>query len=474
MKRKINFLLVLSLAVLTSCSDSTWNDTPDEPIEPDNTIVNLCSPYIWTLASTPADQLLFPEAFFSNDVEYGKNRALLSWYTVDRLFTQRNSSYAPGYIKSDMDALSYPYAREVAINEVFPGHELNYGESHVIQTLNLSFYPRERGPYNLDATNVDQDGNLLYPERRWGGIMCKMDNTNLEQSDVKYIQFWLLDPFMDPDLDNQNGGKLYFNLGEISEDVLKDGLMSYENRLPNDGGTTYVTNTVWGKVSTKPNLTNAFDKSDAARLLQDVGLDGLTNDEEKVYPTYANFLNKLRTVLPPSTITTMMNDPFSPFNDPAGDNYAFYRSTYYDQQRYSIIGRYKHYNGTDGNSLPKVYAGDAMYEMARSTPDMEDVNQDNTLNEEERYFQYCVSIHPDSLRVGTNYITDIREANVHTRNGQIQHAVWYQFTIPLQDYEKTVGSIQGFSRIRFMRIYLTGFRGITHLRFATLGLVAGE
>ena len=439
--------------------------------------IDMRMPYSWFLASTPqgpASSPLFPEASLNNDVNYGKNRALLSWYTVDRLFTQRNSSYAPGYIKNDLDALSYPYAREVAFSEVFPGRELNYGESSVIQTLNLSFYPRERGPYNLDGTNVDPDGYLLNPEKRWGGIMRKIDNTNFEQSNIEYIQFWMLDPFMDPDLGNQDGGYLYFNLGEVSEDILKDGLKSYENGLPINGDTTYVTNTIWGKVSSQSSLTYAFDNTNGARILQDVGLNGLSTTEELAHPTYTNFLSELRAVLPESTVASMQNDPFSPFNDPGSDNYAFYRHSYYDENHYSINDRYKHYNGTEGNSLSQTDASDGQYQTSRSTPDVEDINQDNTLNEYERYFQYRVAIHPDSMQVGMNFITDKQVANVHTRNGETQRATWYQFTIPLALYQAKVGSIQDFSTIRFMRMFLTGFHATTHLRFASLELVRGE
>lgn len=475
MKRIINFLLTLSLfALLSSCSDSTWDDSPVDNNESSQNVVDISAPYSWSLASVPADPVLFPEAFLSNDVSYGKNRALLAWYHVDRLFTQRNSSYAPGYIKSDADALSYPYAREVAINEVYPDRELNYGESSVIQTLNLSFYPCERGPYNLDASNVDENGYLLNPERRWGGIMRKMNNTKFEQTNIKYIRFWLLDPFMDPELGNMDGGYLYFNLGEMSEDILKDGLMSCENSLPVNGATTSVANTVWGKVFSHTALNYAFDNSQGAHLLQDVGFDGLTNNDEFTYPTYVNYLNELRAVLHESTIAAMMNDPFSPFNDPAGDNYSFYRSNYYDLKKSSIIERYKHYNGTDGNSLSQNDASDAQYMLSTPTPDVEDINQDFNLNEDERFFQYRVAIHPDSLVVGRNYITNIQVAKVHTRNGQTQLATWYQFTIPLHQYQKIVGSIQDFSCIRFMRIYMTGFKGTTHLRFATLELVGDE
>ena len=440
--------------------------------------IDIRAPYSWGLASAPSDPTegaLFPEASLSNNVTYGMNRALLSWYYIDRLFTQRNSSYAPGYIKNDLDALSYPYAREVLFNEVFPGREINYGESSVIQTLNLSFYPQERGPYNLDTTYVDSEGKLLFPEKRWGGIMRKIDNTNFEQSNIEYIQFWMLDPFMDEELDNRDGGYLYFNLGEVSEDILKDGLKSYENGLPsNDNDSTAVTNTVWGKVATQTSLTYAFDNATGARIRQDVGFDGLSNEEEFQHKTYANYLSALRRVLPASTVSEMENDPFSPFRDPAGDNYAFYRNDYYDLNKYSINDRYKHYNGTDGNSLSQSDVSDGQYQTSRSTPDVEDINQDNTLNEYERYFQYRIALHPDSLKVGMNYITDKQVANVQTRNRVPQTATWYQFTIPLSDYKKKVGSIQDFSTIRFMRIFMTGFRATTHLRFASLELVRGE
>ena len=439
--------------------------------------IDVRSPYSWFLSSTPYDpsaSALFPEAALNNDVAYGKNRALLSWYYVDRLFTQRNSSFAPGYIKNDLNELSYPYAREVAFSEVFPGRELNYGESSVIQTLNLSFYPRERGPYNLDGTNVDQDGYLLHPEKRWGGIMRKIENTNFEQSNIEYIQFWMLDPFMDPDLDNKDGGSLYFNLGEVSEDILKDGLKSYENGLPINNDSTYISTTVWGKVSSQSSLTYAFDNTNGARILQDVGLDGLSTTEEYQHPAYANFLNELRAVLPESTLAAMSEDPFSPVNDPATDNFAFYRHNYYDNTRARINDRYKHYNGTDGNSLSQTDASDSQYQTSRSTPDVEDINQDNTLNEYERYFQYHVAIHPDSMNVGMNYITDKQVANVHTRNGETQVATWYQFTIPLSSYDKKVGTIQDFSTIRFLRMFMTGFTHTTHLRFASLELVRGE
>ncbi len=447
-----------------------------DDFESTQTGIDLRSPYSWFLASTPYESgtnALFPEAALSNNVNYGKNRALLNWYYIDRLFTQRNSSMCPGYIKSDLKQLSNPYVREVRVNEVFPGRD-TYGEASTIQTLNLSFYPSERGPYNLDHTGIDDQGYLTNPEKRWGGIMRRLDNTNFEQSNIEYVQFWLMSPFLDPEADNYEGGDLYLNFGEISEDILKDGLKSYENGIPYDGNDQYLTETVWGRVSQQNSLTYSFDNNNGARVAQDVGLDGLPNDDEFRFPSYSEYVENISRRVSPETLQRMQADPFSPLNDPAGDNYHFYRGYDYDEQRLSILERYKRYNGVEGNSLSPEDAADPLYQSSRSVPDVEDINQDNTLNEYERYFQYRVSIRPQDLEVGRNYITDKRVTVVPTRDGEKQMVEWYQFKIPLSDYERVVGSISDFSTIRFARMFLTGFKKTTHLRFATLELVRGE
>jgi len=448
-----------------------------DDFESSQTGIDMRSPYSWFLASTPYDNnsdALFPEAALSNDVAYGKNRALLSWYYIDRLFTQKNSSQIPGYLRNDLDQLSNPYVREIPTRELFPNREQNYGESQTIQTLNLSFYPTERGPYNLDDTDVDDEGNLLHPEKRWGGIMRRMDNTNFETSNVEYIQFWLMDPFLDPELNNTEGGDLYFNFGEISEDILKDGLKSYENGLPIDGSNQFIKETNWGRVSTQNSLTYAFENAENARPMQDVGLNGLSTADEFTFSSYATFLDNMRSKLPASTVAELSESPFSIFSDPAQDNYHFYRSPWYDDHKSTILERYKHYNGVEGNSLSPNQSDNPYYQSARTVPDVEDINQDNTLNEYERYFQYRVSIRPEDLEVGKNYITDIRRTSTLVRNGTYQDVVWYQFKIPLKQPDKVVGGINDWSTIRFARMFMTGFKAVTHLRFATLELVRGE
>ncbi len=379
----------------------------------------------------------------------------------------------PGYLRNDVKQLSNPYVREITVREIYPGRDVVYGESNYVQTLNLSFYPRERGPYNLDADRIDENGNLLFPEKRWGGIMRKMDNSNFENLNVEYLQFWMLDPFLDPENPNSEGGDLYFNFGEISEDILKDGMKSYENGIPIDGDDRFMTETKWGRVSKQNSLTYAFENAENARPLQDVGLDGLPNEMEYQFPSYSDYLTRLREKLSPLAITKMEEDPASPMNDPAGDNYHFYRSPYYDEQHTSILDRYKHYNGVEGNSLSPDQSSNPYYQSSKSVPDVEDINQDNTLNEYEKYFQYKVSIRPEDLEVGKNYIADRRETVVPTRDGNAT-VVWYLFKIPLSQPDKIVGGISDFSTIRFARIFMTGFKEVTHLRFASLELVKGE
>lgn len=446
-----------------------------DDFESSQNTIDIRSPYSWFLASTPYDPQggMFPEAGLSNDVAYGKNRALLAWYYVDRMFTQKNSSLCPAYIKNDLEQLSSPYVREVTTREIWPNRELNYGEASAVQTLNLSFYPTKRGPYNLDATNIDENFNLLLPEKRWGGIMRKLDNTNFETSNIEYIQFWMMDPFL-AEGDTNEGGDLYFNLGEVSEDILKDGYKSFENGMPIDGNTSKLRETVWGRVPIETSLTYAFDNSAGARRYQDVGLNGLHSDDEKNFSTYKDYLDQLRRKLSPETIAAMENDQFSPFNDPAGDNYHYYRGYDYDEQRKSILERYMYYNGTEGNSLSDDDQEDKLYQSSRSVPDVEDINQDNTLNEYERYYQYHISLRKKDFVVGENYITDRQVSTVPLANGQKKEVVWYQFKIPLRDYEKVVGSISDFSTIRFIRMFMTGFKQETHLRFATLELVRGD
>ena len=438
--------------------------------------IDLRSPYSWFLASTPLNNTssgLFPEASLSNDIEYGKNRAHIAWFYIDGLFTRRNSSRTPAHIKNDLEQLSDHRVREVYEREIFPNKESVYGEPSTLPVMNISFYPNERGPYNLD-TNIDPQGNLLNPKQRWGGITRKMDTRDFEASNIEYIEFWLMDPFINDELELSNGGDLYFNLGEISEDVLKDGKKFYENGLPLDNNPEAVGWSVWGKYPKRQSTVYAFDNSQGvdSRRKQDVGLNGLSTEEEFNYKSYSDYLEEFKLKLSSDAFTKLSGDNHSPLNDPSGDNFRHYRGVEQDRSELSILDRYKYYNGTEGNSLAP---NDANYSTAaRTTPDVEDIDSDNTLNENETYYQYKVELKPEKMQVGQNYIVDKREVSVSLRNGKTGNVNWYQFKIPIRDYQTKVGNIQGFNNIRFMRMFMTNFDQPTFLRFATLQLIRSE
>lgn len=450
-----------------------------DDFENSETPTDISSPSQWKLCSTPYDDTsnaLFPEAALSNNTAYGKNRALFNWYTVERLFTSQSSSLTPSYIKNDLEALSDHRVRQVNYDEIYPNKQLTYGETGILSVLNLSFYPQERGPYNVDTEGMDANGQLTQPERRWGGMMRAMDVTNFENANYEYIEFWMMDPFiMDEKLGRTNqGGDLYFNLGEISEDILKDGMKSFENGLDVNGDTTYTTTSVWGRVSRRTSTVYAFDNSTNSHAAQDVGLNGLSSANEKLFPTYRNYVETLRAQVNDSTLAAWQNDPFSPLNDPAGDDYHFYRGSDYDRNRTSILDRYKRFNGVEGNSPATNESPESYSTAATASPDVEDINTDNTLNEYERYYQYRVSLRPEDMVVGQNYINAVAEKLVPLRNGTREKVKWYQFRIPIKEYEKKVGAISNFKSIRFMRVFMTGWQQEQTLRMATLELVRSD
>lgn len=439
--------------------------------------IDLRSPYAWSLSATPFNTTssgLFPEAQLINHIDYGKNRALLAWFFIDNMFTQRNNMRTPAHIKNDVEQLSNHFVREIYEREIYPNRDAMYGQPITLPILNLSYYPDERGPYNLD-TNINNEGKLLNPKQRWGGITRRMDTRDFEAANIEYIEFWLMDPFVNDTLKQATGGDLYINLGEISEDILRDGQKFIENGLPLTDDPSAVDFTVWGKIPKRQSTVYAFDVGDGvdARLKQDVGLNGLSSEEEKTFPTYQSYVNTLSQKLSSETLTAWQTDNHSPLNDPAGDNFRHYRGSEQDALHLSVLERYKYYNGTEGNSA-SASDENGFSTAAKASPDVEDIDVDNTLNENESYYQYKIALRPEQMRVGHNYIVDKRDVSVTLRNGESSEVTWYQFKVPIKKYTQRIGNIQGFNNIRFMRLFLTDFDKPTFLRFATLQLVRSE
>ena len=403
-----------------------------DDFEGSQSTIDMRSAYAWSLASTPEENTYSTYNFNAkaNDLTYGYKRAKLSWYTIDPVFyVQRPSGISN-------DDISLNATRRIYSEELYPLTDIAQGQTQVISTLDLTYFPSERGPYNNNSSFN------LNPKENFGGIMRSLTSTNFEQGNVEYIQFWVLDPYVgNGRSEPTNTGKIYFNLGEISEDILKDGRKQYENGL---GPDQVLVNPqpIWGDVPASQSLIYAFDANTNNRTNQDVGLDGLSNNAEAA--VYDNFTSE---------------------PDPAADDYTFYLNT-----SGGVKERYKNYNGVQGNSAVDINDPN---QGATTLPDVEDINRDNTMNTINAYYEYSIDMKPD-MTVGQNYVTDVRETQATLPNGDVTTARWIQFKIPVSQPQNTIGNITDFRSIRFMRMFMTGFQEEVTVRFGALDLVRGD
>lgn len=440
-----------------------------DDFEGTKTTIDVMTPTSWFISSVPS--LNFKDDYSDKTgLSSGFHRSRLAWYTIDPLFTRRGSSLTPGHIKGDLKQLSNHYVREVYTKELFPLRDQSsyQGATNTLNVLNLAYYPSEPGPYNFNVTDLQADGTLQNPQHNWGGMMRKLDTNDFEQANIEYIEFWMLDPFIysreQADAADY-GGDFYINLGEVSEDILRDGKKFYESGMPVDGSKSY-TYTQWGKIPTQSTVTYAFATTSGSRALQDVGFNGLTDAEEQEFYKSA-YLDQIQGKVNQAVFDSI-------FADPARDDYHYFRGSDWDEMHAPILQRYKYINNPQGNSPDSDSRSESYDTSYKSTPDVEDINQDYTLNEYEKYFQYRVSIRPEDLVVGNNHIVDKREYSQTWRDNTKSTVTWYQFRIPIDEFESRQGNINDFSSIRFMRMFLTGFKKPIVLRFGTFDLVMGK
>ncbi len=419
--------------------------------------VDLRSQQSWFLSSRPLglgrNYTEGPED--DNGIQNGYDRALLNWYSIDPIFY---SSQRPDGI-SDED-LSSLYTSRVFINELFPDRDIVQGQNSVLFTLDLAYYPQERGPYNFNPDAADGI-STAEASNNWAGITRQLTSTDFEQQNVEYIEFWLQDPFQENP--GSLGGKLVFNLGNISEDIIKDGRKLYENGLPKDGNVSLLPTTDWGTVVPQnQSLIYAFDSTGEERNNQDVGYDGYDDSEET--PTFTD---------PDKLFLNTIYDNFRGIEDPANDNYQFFLNA-----DGNIFDRYKKYNGVEGNTP------DTFTDTQRGTntqPDVEDINRDNTMNTIDSYFEYELEITPSTLNIDNEFIVDtknVEEVTGQNRrilpNGETVDPKWYLFRIPVNKATDSVGGISDFRSIRFTRMYLKEFVEPVVFRFGTLDLVRSD
>lgn len=454
-------------------------------------LIDIKGPGNWFLASIPQHiKGAFPESSQSNTVT-GMNRARFNWYTVDNMFTRDQNGYTPGYYNSKK-LFSNNMWRQVFETELFPGKTPPNGQQVVLQTLDLAFYPSQRGPYNYDvngvpgiSSGINFDGSLKDPRTRWGGIMRRLETNDFQAANVEYIQFWMMDPYNEDYKQETDSafnradlpeGDLYINLGNISEDILKDGRMSYENGIPGgsqgSAGLT-VEETPVADVPIQPPIINAFSADNNDRPLQDVGYDGLSDEKER--QRFAEAISQMDA----GNYSDFAKQAFR--DDPSTDRYNFFRDDDYDAQEANTLKRYSRYNNPEGNT-PTEAQYSSQNNDGYSTisnvniPNIEDINRDNTMSETESYYQYHIRINPKDIhpsQVGTNFIVDAFDGSAEF-SGVTKTVKWYQFKIPVSQFEDNINNIEGFNSIRFMRVYMKGFDRPVLLRLARFELVRSD
>lgn len=424
---------------------------------------------MWRLSSTPQDakneqgNYLFNESKMFDSLVYGYNRAKLSWYNIASLFYFQNSS-SPTLPPNVTDNI---YMRPYRVKQVFPARNVT-SISDLLQVLDLAFFPKQRGPYNFEqsesptpgiSSGVNKNGSLKDPESRWGGIQRSIDNTNFETNNIEYIQFWLLDPFTK---NKNNKGDLYFNLGYVSEDVLKDSRLAFEQGLEDKQGLNrnLIAESRWSWVPKVTPIINAFDNDPNKRSVQDIGLDGSSDADERT--KFKNYLDKVKTFLDPDAYTIAESDPST-------DNFKHYLNENFSQDK-NIIERYKDFNGVENNT-PVTNSGVPQSNYA--TPDNEDINKDNTLNETEAYYQYRVKLYP-GMDVENNPYIISKTVTQGVRDPDGDSATWYQFRIPIKEYNHKVGNIGDFRNIQFIRMFLTNFKDSAILRMTELQFIRNQ
>ena len=407
-----------------------------DDFEGTSTNMDISAPNSWFLSSVPVGY-----GEMNTDVSSGYRRAKLSWYKIDQVF------YSPsrrpnGINESD---LSSNRTRRIYKEELFPSMDIAAGELLTLNTLDLTYYPKERGPYNYNPQFVATN-ELPNPQNNWAGIMRSIQSTNFEQSNVEYVEFWMMDPYTGNPGDTfnpSNQGEVYLNFGYISEDILQDGMKQYENGLPGADGNGPTISTIWGKVPASTALIYAFDNNANNRIYQDAGLDGILDEEEAAkFPDFAYL------------------------QDPAADNYEFFLTA-----SGNVVERYKNYNGLQGNT-PVEFSDSNR--ASRNLPDVEDIDGDNTMNTINAYFQYKVPVKPNPI-IGENYVVDVRTTTATMQNGETTPVKWVQYKVPITpNPANAIGAISDLQSVRFMRIFLTGFTEEVTLRLATLDLVRSE
>ncbi len=196
--------------------------------------------------------------------------------------------------------------QSVQINEIWPQKRVAQ-EEQFITPLDILFIPDKRGQYNYTSK---WDSIKNSPRQNWAGMIRVLPyfSTDLTTENITYIEVW----FKIVGNPGPNA-KMLINLGQISEDVIPNRKLDTEDK----------------------NGNYRLDTD------EDVGLDGMSDEEEKTKYPYLG-------------------------NDPSQDNFDY--------------GNLLMRNGTEGNR--NFYP----------EPDQEDLNNNHILDLVNNYFEYEIPL----------------------------------------------------------------------------------
>ncbi len=269
----------------------------------------------------------------------------------------------------------------VNVKDIWPEKEAAREDQNV-PVMDFWYIPTMKGPYNYLPSNQLAKNN-------WGGIMKYLQiPAKLDQENVEFIEFWFKPmnfKYQDTNLANS---KIYIDIGQVSEDVIPNGKLDTEDKKRNGI------------------LDPAYD----------LGLDGLTDEEERKLYGIAG-------------------------DDPAGDNFKF-------------DGRnYLNYNGTQGNgNLAELL----------NIPDTEDLNGDGDVNTSENFYRYEVPL--DTSRATNPYIQGGGNGNKN----------WYLIRIPIRDNNRKAFGNPDLQNVQYVRVFFQNENNPIVLRIAEFNFVGSQ
>lgn len=429
----------------------------------------------WNLAAAPAavpgytpdinhfeNPSVAPDNSLDSKIARSDLRSQFSWYTIPRNISSILGGVTPT-----------PESEQVLTEDVFPGRETNNVQEEVINTLDIFYDPTVRGPYNYNFNLRDNLENS--PENQWGGMTAALPSgqEDLTQNNIEFIEFWvqpILPNGQAPaagDIEDYDG-KIYIDIGTISEDVVPNFDLNTEDGLANSPQNLELDTFDNPRSYIPANPTapqGQFSNED--RDIEDVGFDGIPSangfDSEKVETAlFSEFIDSMR-------VSYGENSPEfqSILADPSNDDYVFYGES--KVQDLPLHRRFHRLLGYHEGNTP-VAGGDKKAITPR--PDTEGLVSRSNVETNNNYYQYEVDLNPadfDNLEIGSDgtYIVD-------KVPGSRQQDRWHLVRIPLNEFKRKIGNIEGFQNISHIRVWMSGYEKPFTLRFATFEFIGSQ